>query len=178
MHWSWLIGCFCVCCMFVCFLYTNILLLMVPFFTGQHLWNYKEPWILWCSWWWWCDHWAFKTNGQFVCDKYGTWRDHDRSTSIFRYPLPFSLRKNSGIRYKWNILWTSNPQIKKLLIVKQILLVSTSWDVERTVWRRCTLMLGCEGLATPRCLLFPYTREAARKKGRKKEIKFNWQSTK
>ena len=39
-------------------------------------------------------------------------------------------------------------------------------------------MLGCEGLETPRCLLFPHTREAARKKGRKKEIKFNWQSTK
>ena len=34
----------------------------------------------------------------------------------------------------------------KLLIVKQILLVSTLGNVKRTVWRICILMLGFKGL--------------------------------
>ena len=33
--------------------------------------------------------------------------------------------------------------LKNLLIIKQILLVSTLGNVQRTVWRICTLMSGC-----------------------------------
>ena len=33
-----------------------------------------------------------------------------------------------------------------LLIVKEILFVSTIGNVKRTVWRKCILMLGCKGL--------------------------------
>lgn len=40
----------------------------------------------------------------------------------------------------------SDHQLKKFLIVKKILLVSTTVNVERTVWEIFTLMLGCEGL--------------------------------
>ena len=36
-------------------------------------------------------------------------------------------------------------QLKMLLIAKQILLVSTLENVERTVWRICILILGFEG---------------------------------
>ena len=37
-------------------------------------------------------------------------------------------------------------QLKKLMIVKQILVVSTLVNVQRTVWRIWTLMLSCKGL--------------------------------
>ena len=37
--------------------------------------------------------------------------------------------------------------LKKLLIVKQILIVSTLGDVERTVWRICIMMLVRKGLS-------------------------------
>ena len=40
----------------------------------------------------------------------------------------------------------NDHQLKKLLTVKQILLVSTMGDVWRTVWRICIMMLGCKGL--------------------------------
>ena len=40
----------------------------------------------------------------------------------------------------------NDHQLKRLLIVKQILLVSTLGNVKRTVWRIYTLMLGCKGL--------------------------------
>ena len=46
----------------------------------------------------------------------------------------------------------SNIQVTRIeemiinLIVKQILLISASGDVQRTVWRKCILMLGCKGL--------------------------------
>ena len=36
--------------------------------------------------------------------------------------------------------------LKKFLIVKQILLVSILGNVQRTVWRIWILMLGCKGL--------------------------------
>ena len=36
--------------------------------------------------------------------------------------------------------------LKKFLIVKQILLVSTLGNVQRTLWRIWILMLGCKGL--------------------------------
>ena len=45
-------------------------------------------------------------------------------------------RKNNG----------NDHQLKKLLIVKQILLVSTLRNVLRTVWRIYILMLGCKRL--------------------------------
>ena len=44
-----------------------------------------------------------------------------------------TLQKNKGNDY----------QLKKLLIVKQILLVITLGNVKRTVWRICILKLGC-----------------------------------
>ena len=37
---------------------------------------------------------------------------------------------------------------ERLLIVKQILLVSTLGNVWRKVWRTCRLMFGCKGLMT------------------------------
>ena len=40
----------------------------------------------------------------------------------------------------------NDRQLKRLLIVKQILLVSTLGNVKRTVWRIYTLMLGYKGL--------------------------------
>ena len=40
----------------------------------------------------------------------------------------------------------NDHQLKKLLIVKQILLVSASGNVKRPVWRMCVLMLECKRL--------------------------------
>ena len=40
----------------------------------------------------------------------------------------------------------NDHQLKKLLIVKQILLVSTIRNIWGPVWRICILMLGCKGL--------------------------------
>ena len=42
-------------------------------------------------------------------------------------------------------LTSDDHQFKKLLIVKQILLVSTLGNVLETVWRICILMLGWKG---------------------------------
>ena len=42
----------------------------------------------------------------------------------------------------------NDHQLKKLLIVKQILLVTTLGNVWRTVWRICMLISGCIGLIT------------------------------
>ena len=39
----------------------------------------------------------------------------------------------------------NDHQLNKLLIVKQILLISNLRNVWRTVWRICILMLGCKG---------------------------------
>ena len=44
----------------------------------------------------------------------------------------------------------SDHQLKKLLIVKQILLVSALQNVWRTVWRILMLMIGCKGLKCSR----------------------------
>ena len=55
-----------------------------------------------------------------------------RVTSIYLYPTLSTLNHKH--------------QPKKLLIVKQILPVSTLRNVQRTVWRICILMLGCKGL--------------------------------
>ena len=38
----------------------------------------------------------------------------------------------------------NDHQLKKLLIVKQILFVSASGNVKRPVWRMCVLMLECK----------------------------------
>ena len=40
----------------------------------------------------------------------------------------------------------NDHQLKRLLIIEQILFVSTLGDVERTAWRKRRLMLGCRGL--------------------------------
>ena len=40
----------------------------------------------------------------------------------------------------------NDHQLKRLWIDKQILLVSTLGNVQRTVWRICILMIGCKGL--------------------------------
>ena len=41
----------------------------------------------------------------------------------------------------------NNHQLRKLLIVRQILLESILKFVQRTVWRICTLTLGVKGLS-------------------------------
>ena len=45
----------------------------------------------------------------------------------------------------------NDHQLKTLLIVKQILLVSTLVNVQRSVWRICILMFGCKGLMQQKC---------------------------
>ena len=45
-------------------------------------------------------------------------------------------------------------QLKQLLIVKQILLVSPFGNVRRTIWRISILMLGCKGLKWAVCQNF------------------------
>ena len=40
----------------------------------------------------------------------------------------------------------NDQQLKKLLVVRQILIVSTLVTVQRTVWRIGIMMLGCKGL--------------------------------
>ena len=40
----------------------------------------------------------------------------------------------------------NDHQVRKLLIVRQILLVSTLKNILRTVWRICILTLECKGL--------------------------------
>ena len=56
----------------------------------------------------------------------------------------------------------NDHQLRKFLIVKQVPQVSTLGNVERTVWRICTLMLGCKGLILFTylfcCALQPYLR--------------------
>ena len=42
----------------------------------------------------------------------------------------------------------NDHQLKNVLIVKQMLLVSTLGKVWKTVWRLCILMLGYYGLTT------------------------------
>ena len=54
--------------------------------------------------------------------------------------------ENFCIKYLGQENKGNDHQLKKLLIVKQILLVSTLGNVQSTVWRICILNLGCKGL--------------------------------
>ena len=66
-----------------------------------------------------------------------------RVTSI-EFLLPISPLNHKSMSWEWR---TGNDhQLKKLLIVGQILLVSTLVTVQRAVWRMWILMLGCKGL--------------------------------
>ena len=58
----------------------------------------------------------------------------------------FSLQYHPGITHIGYENKRSDHQLRKFLIVKQILLVSTLKNVLRTVWRICILTLGCKGL--------------------------------
>ena len=58
----------------------------------------------------------------------------------------FSLQYQHWIAHQCHENKGNDHQIKKLLIVRQILLVSTFVNVQRTVWRICILMLGCRWL--------------------------------
>ena len=59
----------------------------------------------------------------------------------------FSLQYHLWIKYygHWNN--GNDHQLKKLLIVKQILLISTTGNIWRTVWRICILIVACKGLS-------------------------------
>ena len=57
--------------------------------------------------------------------------------------FPYNITPESLIRVMRE---ENNHQINKLVIVKQILLVSTLGNVWITVWRICILMLGRKGL--------------------------------
>ena len=46
-----------------------------------------------------------------------------------------------------------NGLLKRLLIVKQVLLVSPLGRIQRTVWRICILTVGCKGIRTSDYLL-------------------------
>ena len=50
---------------------------------------------------------------------------------------PYSVTPESNIKV---VTEKEDYQLKKLLIVKQILLVSTIGNVQRTVWRICILL--------------------------------------
>ena len=63
---------------------------------------------------------------------------------------PYNITPESLIRVMRE---ENNHQINKLMIVKQILLVSTLGNVWRTVWRICILMLGCKGLKLNACCI-------------------------
>ena len=55
---------------------------------------------------------------------------------------PYNMTSESYIKVNKR----NDHQLKKLLIVVQILLVSTIGNVWRTVWRICIMMLGCKRL--------------------------------
>ena len=61
--------------------------------------------------------------------------------SNFYFQYHPSIKHKAGHENKGN-----DPQFKKLLIVKQILLVRTIGNVKRTMWRMWILMIGCKGL--------------------------------
>ena len=58
----------------------------------------------------------------------------------------FSLKYHPWIKHYGHENKRNDLQLKKLVIFKQILLVSTFGNVKRTVWRICILMLGCKRL--------------------------------
>ena len=60
----------------------------------------------------------------------------------------FSLQYHRWIKHEGHKNKRNDHQRKMLLIVRQILLISTSGKVCRTVWRKCILMWGCKGLHT------------------------------
>ena len=67
--------------------------------------------------------------------------------------MNFSLQYHARITHEGYENNKKDRQLMKLLIVKQIPLVSTLGIVKRTVWRICILMLGCKGLSvTPMTL--------------------------
>ena len=57
----------------------------------------------------------------------------------------FSSQYNPWIKHTSHKNKGNDFQQRKLLIVRRILLVSTVGNVWRTVWRICTLMVGCKG---------------------------------
>ena len=65
------------------------------------------------------------------------------------------LASNLSLQYHhWITHWChenkrNDQQLKKLLIVWQILLVSTLVNVQKTIWRIWILMFGCKGLKNP-----------------------------
>ena len=58
----------------------------------------------------------------------------------------FSLQYHPWITHEGHENKRNDHQLRKLLIVWQILFVSTLKNVQRTVWRICILILGCKGL--------------------------------
>ena len=57
-----------------------------------------------------------------------------------------SQSKHPLIKFKGHEKIGNDHHLRLLSIVKQILLVSSIRNVQRTVWRICILMLGCKGL--------------------------------
>ena len=57
-----------------------------------------------------------------------------------------SQSKHPLIKFKGHEKIGNDHHLRRLSIVKQILLVSSIRNVQRTVWRICILMLGCKGL--------------------------------
>ena len=65
---------------------------------------------------------------------------------------PFNVITDSNIK-----LWENKGNVKELknfLIIKQILPASTLGIVQRTVWRICVLMLGCQGKSCNQFYIF------------------------
>ena len=58
----------------------------------------------------------------------------------------FSLQHHARVSHKGREIKGNDHQLKNLLILKQILLVSPLGNVKRAEWRIYILMLGCKGL--------------------------------
>ena len=68
-----------------------------------------------------------------------------KSDLIYHLISPYNVIPEPHIKVK-RIKEMITNLLKKLLIVKLILLVSTLGNVQRTVWRICTMILGCTKL--------------------------------
>ena len=76
-----------------------------------------------------------------------SWKKKSYTFNPWEWPASnFSLQYHPWIKHWSHENHGYDQQLTKLLIFKQILLVSALGDVQRTVWRICTLMSGCRGL--------------------------------
>ena len=89
-----------------------------------------------------------------------TWIKHQPLSPQEWLASNFSLLHHLWIKNESHENGGGDHQLKQLLIVKQILLVSLIENVWRTVWRKCILMFGCKMLRSWECRKWSPTKEA------------------